>query len=175
MDDSKWEIFERASRLCVSFSRLLCRSQAYLLCINNLSAKVIIFLYVLVMIHFAQNVIVFLICDKSLRWVLNLNLNYETLWNGVRVVLCFDRSNNYIAFGMKMYGFVLDAKSSYKMLRMSLSSKFNWCSYIVTITLSPLHCHPLMHNVPKWSDTLFLSENVARFLKCVWPFWDVMH
>ena len=30
--------------------------------------------------------------------------------------------------------------------------------------------NPLMNNVPKWSDTL-----AERFLKCVWPFWDIMH
>ena len=27
-----------------------------------------------------------------------------------------------------------------------------------------------MHNVPKWSD-----RNAAMLLKCVWPFWDIMH
>ena len=33
--------------------------------------------------------------------------------------------------------------------------------------------NPLMHNAPKWSD--ILAAFTARFLKCVWPFWDFMH
>ena len=34
----------------------------------------------------------------------------------------------------------------------------------------------LMHNAPKRSDTLKnFSANAARFLKCVWPFWDIIH
>ena len=33
-----------------------------------------------------------------------------------------------------------------------------------------------MHNVPKWSDTLKNhAANAARFLNCVWPFWEIMH
>ena len=36
--------------------------------------------------------------------------------------------------------------------------------------------NPLMHNVTKWSDTLKnLAVFVARFLKFVRPFWDIMH
>ena len=35
--------------------------------------------------------------------------------------------------------------------------------------------NPLMHNVPKWSNFKDLAAFAARFLKCVWPFWDVMH
>ena len=34
----------------------------------------------------------------------------------------------------------------------------------------------LMHKVPK-GQTHFknLAANAARFLKCVWPFWDLMY
>ena len=36
--------------------------------------------------------------------------------------------------------------------------------------------NPLMHNVRKWPDTLkILQQNVARFLKCIRPFWDIMN
>ena len=36
--------------------------------------------------------------------------------------------------------------------------------------------NPLMHNLPKWSDILLkLTAFLARFLKCVWPFCDIMH
>ena len=33
-----------------------------------------------------------------------------------------------------------------------------------------------MDNVPKWLDHFKnLAANTARFSKCVWPFWDIMH
>ena len=33
-----------------------------------------------------------------------------------------------------------------------------------------------MHNVLKWSNTLLKSCSICcRFLKCVWPFWGIIH
>ena len=38
------------------------------------------------------------------------------------------------------------------------------------------YLNPLMHNVPKCSDTLLnLAAFAARLLKCVGPFWNIMH
>ena len=35
----------------------------------------------------------------------------------------------------------------------------------------------LMDNAPKWSGTHIknLAANAARFLKCVWPFWNIIY
>ena len=34
--------------------------------------------------------------------------------------------------------------------------------------------NPLLRNVVKWSDTLLKSWRfAARFLKCIWPFYDI--
>ena len=40
-----------------------------------------------------------------------------------------------------------------------------------------LYVRSLMHNVSENGQTQFknLVANVARFFKCVWPFWDVMY
>ena len=36
------------------------------------------------------------------------------------------------------------------------------------------HINPLLRNVVKWSVNLKnLTANAARFLKCVWPFYDI--
>ena len=34
-----------------------------------------------------------------------------------------------------------------------------------------------MHNVVKWPNMLLKSSgvNTARFIKCVWPFYNIMH
>ena len=39
------------------------------------------------------------------------------------------------------------------------------------------HLNPLMHNVVKWPNILLKScgVNTARFLKYVWPFYNIMH
>ena len=33
--------------------------------------------------------------------------------------------------------------------------------------------NPLLCNVVKWSDTLYLATFAVRFLKCVWPFYGI--
>ena len=61
-----------------------------------------------------------------MNWFLNLNLIYETLdWGkkwlvefnvGKTQLVSFDRSNNNGSIDLKMNGYVLEEKSSFKML-----------------------------------------------------------
>ena len=44
----------------------------------------------------------------------------------------FDRSHNTGAIDVKMDGFVLEGKRSFKMLEFSFSSKLDWGSYIIS-------------------------------------------
>ena len=48
-------------------------------------------------------------------------------------LVSFDRSNNTGAMDVKMDGSVLEEKSSFKMLGLTLSSKLDWGSYIISI------------------------------------------
>ena len=49
-------------------------------------------------------------------------------------MVLFDRSINTIAIDVKMAGSVLEEKLSFKMLRLTFSSKLDLGSYIVSIT-----------------------------------------
>ena len=53
--------------------------------------------------------------------------------------------------------------------------KTNMCIEIRMTSVIYINLNPLMHNVP-YGQTHFknLAVNAAR-LKCVWPFWDIMH
>ena len=72
-------------------------------------------------------------CGNNKNWLLNLNLNYETLdwgrrwlvdFNARKIQLVsFDRSNNIGTIDVKMNGPVLEEKSSLKMLELTFSSK----------------------------------------------------
>ena len=42
-----------------------------------------------------------------------------------------------------------------------------------SISIQKIDFNPLMHNVPKWSETLS-KANSARFLEFVWQFWDIL-
>ena len=74
-----------------------------------------------------------LICGNNLNWLLNLNLICETLdwgknWLGYfnaekTQLVSFDWSNNNGSIDVKMDGFVLEEKSSFKMLGLTFSSK----------------------------------------------------
>ena len=85
-----------------------------------------------------------LICGNDLNWLLNLDLTYETLdWDkkwlvdfntGKTQLVLFDWSNNNGPIGVKMDGSLLEEKSSFKMLGLTLSSKLDWGSYIISIT-----------------------------------------
>ena len=71
-----------------------------------------------------------------------MNLIYETLdWGRIRLVyfnaeknqlVSFDKSNNADAIHVKMDGSALEENSSFKMLGLTFSSKFDW---VLTLSL----------------------------------------
>ena len=68
-----------------------------------------------------------LICGHNLNWLLNFYLIFQTLW--IRIgsdLLIFD-------IDVKMDGPVFEEKSSFKMLGVTLSSKLDWGTYIISI------------------------------------------
>ena len=83
-----------------------------------------------------------LICN-NLNWLMNLNLIYNTLWTSKKWLVdfsageiqqvLFDRSNNNGSIDVKMDWSVLEEKSSFKMLRLTFSSKLDCDSYITSI------------------------------------------
>ena len=52
---------------------------------------------------------------------------------GITQLTLFDQSNNTGSINVKIDGFVLGEKSSFKMLGLAFSSKLDWGSYIITI------------------------------------------
>ena len=64
--------------------------------------------------------------DRGRKWLVDFNA-------GKTQLVSFDRSKNTGAIDVKMDGSVLEEKSSFKMLGLTLSSKLNWGSYIVSI------------------------------------------
>ena len=103
----------------------------------------VILLSMLMILLSILSVIGHLICGNNLKWLLNLNLIYETLdWGkkwlvdfnaGKTRLVSFDRSNNNGSIDVKMDGSVLEEKSSFKMLGLTFSSKLDWGSYIISI------------------------------------------
>ena len=49
-------------------------------------------------------------------------------------LVLFEQSDNNVCIDVKMDRFVLEEKSSFKMLGLTFSSELDWGSYIVTIT-----------------------------------------
>ena len=83
--------------------------------------------YILMILLSILFVIRHLIFGNNLNWLLNSNLIYETLWIGVRSGLlisvlgklawfCLTRSMSNGSIDVNMDGFVLEEKSSFKML-----------------------------------------------------------
>ena len=60
------------------------------------------------------------------KWLVDFNA-------GKTQLVFFHRSNNTGAIDVKMNGSVLEEKSSFKMLLLTLSSKLDWGSYIISI------------------------------------------
>ena len=93
------------------------------------------------------SVIRYLICGNNLKWLLNLNLIYETLdWGkkwlvdfntGKTQLVSFDWSDNNGSVDVKMHGSVVEEKSSFKMMGLTFSSKLDWGSYIIFIAKTP--------------------------------------
>ena len=57
--------------------------------------------------------------DWGRKWLVDFNA-------GKTQLVSFDRSNNTGAIDVKMDGSVLEKKSSFKMLRLTFSSKLDW-------------------------------------------------
>ena len=85
-------------------------------------------------------------------------MNWGRIWlvdfnAGKTQLVSFDRSDNSGAIDVKMDGSV-EEKSSFKMLRLTFSSKLDWGSYIISIAnLGALNC-----------SMKFLSPKVALYL-----------
>ena len=90
--------------------------------------------------------------DWGWKWHVDFNSRKTQL-------VSFDQSNNNGAIDGKMYGSVLDKKSSFKMLGLTFSSKLDWGTYIISIAktvskkIGPLIC-----------SMKFLSPDVAMYL-----------
>ena len=93
------------------------------------------------------SVIRHLICSNNLNWLLNLSLICETLWTEIRgsflmslleKLSCFllSWSHNNSSIDVKMDGSVLEEKSTFKMLGLTLSPKLDWGSCIISIAKS---------------------------------------
>ena len=64
--------------------------------------------------------------DWGKKWLVDFN-------TGKTQLVSFDRSNNNGSSDVKMDGSVLKEKSSFKMLGLTLSSKLDWGSYVISI------------------------------------------
>ena len=64
--------------------------------------------------------------DWGKKWLVDFNA-------GKTQLVSFDRSNNNGSIDVKMYGSLLEVKSSFKMLGLTFSSKLDWGSYIISI------------------------------------------
>ena len=62
--------------------------------------------------------------DWGRKWLVDFN-------TGKTQLVLFDRSNNTGVIDVKMDGFVLVEKSSFKMLGLTFSSKLDWGYYII--------------------------------------------
>ena len=64
--------------------------------------------------------------DWGKKWLVNFNA-------GKTQLVSFGRCNNNGSIDVKMDGFVLEEKSSFKMLELTFSSKLDWASNIIYI------------------------------------------
>ena len=74
-------------------------------------------------------------------------------------LVSFDQSNNNGSIDVKMDGSFLEEKSSFKMMRLTFSSKLDWCSCIISIAkTASKKIGALIHSIK------FLSPEVALYL-----------
>ena len=66
------------------------------------------------------------IAPRGKKWLVDFNA-------GKTEPVSFDRSNNNGSIDVKMGGSILEEKSLFKILRLTLSSKLDWGSYIISI------------------------------------------
>ena len=129
-----------------------------------------ILLSMLMMLLPILSVIRHLICSNNLNRLLNLNLIHQTLvdWGkkwlvdfntGNTQLVSFDLSDNNVSTDVKMDGFVLEGKSSFKILVLTFSSKLDKGSYIIFIAkTASKKIGVLIHSLK------FLSPEVALYL-----------
>ena len=90
--------------------------------------------------------------DWGKKWLVDFNAGKTRL-------VSFDWSNNNGSINVKMDGSVLEEKSSFKMLGLTLSSKLDWGSYIISIAkTSSKKIGALIRSMK------FLSPEVAPYL-----------
>ena len=97
--------------------------------------------------------------DRDRKWLVDFNARKTQL-------VSFDQSNNTGAIDVKMDGSVLEEKSSFKMLRLTFSSKLYWVSYIISIAKSA------SKKIGAFICSVkFLSPEVALYLykSTIWP------
>ena len=90
--------------------------------------------------------------DWGKKWLVDFNA-------GKTQLVSFDQSNNSGSIDMKMDGSVLEEKSSFKMLKLTCSSKLDWDSYIISIAKTAFRkIGALIHSMK------FPSAEVALYL-----------
>ena len=93
--------------------------------------------------------------DWGRKWLVDFNA-------GKTQLVSFDQSNNTGTIDVKMDGSVLEEKLSFKMLRLTCSSKLDWCSNIISIAKTAFKKFGALVRCMK-----FLSPPVALYLyKC---------
>ena len=97
--------------------------------------------------------------DWGRKWIVDFN-------DGKTKLVLIDRSNNTGAIDVKMEGSVLKEKSSFKMLRLTFSSKLDWGSSIISIAKTAFKKIGALIRSMK-----FLSPEVALYLykSTIWP------
>ena len=88
--------------------------------------------------------------DWGRKWFVDLNA-------GKTQLVSFDQFNNTGATDVKMVGFVLEEKSSFKMLWLAFSFKLDWGPYIISIAKAATK------NVGALIRSMFLSREVALY------------
>ena len=90
--------------------------------------------------------------DWGKKWLVDLNA-------GKTQLVSFDWSNNNGSIDVKMGGSILEEKSLFKMLGLTLSSILDWGSYIISIAKIPSKkIRALIHSMK------FLSPEIALYL-----------
>ena len=96
--------------------------------------------------------------DWGKKWLVDFNA-------GKTQLVFFDRSNNNGSIDVKMDGYVLEEKSSFKILGLTFSSKLNWGSYIISnakTTSKKIGALICSMNFPSPEDALYLSDSTVH-------------
>ena len=102
--------------------------------------------------------------DWRIKWLVDFN-------SGKTQLVLFGRSNDNGSIELKMDRYVLEEKSSFKMLGLNFSSKLDWGSYIISIAkTSSKKIGALLHSMK------FLSSEVALYCykPTIRPFYGIL-